>query len=453
MKLFIKVILFCAGFWALCFLIAFFARDDYLNHARLTMKDFYQQDKVDYVFVGASHVAHSIHCDTLDALVGGGTKSFCLGTHAQTNEGTLAVTREALDNYKIKCVFVDCDIGGLYNGGEETPLSEWKPSIEQYLVYHYIRGIKNKLIYMTESLPPAYYLNELLPIGKMHILDVDPRYIIKNTKAKLSGDYYKVSNIMLNKWDQYGGKGTILCDNEAVPLFGQTEEYGGGKQGELFLSKNWIKNIDKIVALCKARGVKVVFYSLPCTDYWIKKINIPDSYDECNRELYNFSKKSGCDYYNFNLCKKEYLSLDDTCFYNDSHMNTKGIMAFTNAFAAFLTTDDKNAMFYSSYDEKLSLQESAVLGLQYDKRDNKSLRLFPIINYGSKDLVTLKAFAKTGDKKAIECKVKRCDYDEAGEYSFLIDYPRRTQGVMEVTTFYDGKQCAVIKYEYSAMLE
>ena len=75
-------------------------------------------------------------------------------------------------------------------------------------------------------------------------------------------------------------------------------------------------------------------------------------YDEYIEQINELLEPYDVDFYDFNLCKKEFF-FDDTCFMDDHHLNKKGAEKFSVIFSQFFTGEiDKEELFYQSINEK-----------------------------------------------------------------------------------------------------
>ena len=111
------------------------------------------------------------------------------------------------------------------------------------------------------------------------------------------------------------------------------------------LGENAMSYLEKMVDLCRARGVKLVLVKAP--------IEYPHWYDEWDKQIVDFSEKNGVDYINF-IPLKEEIGLDMSTDTYDAglHLNVYGAEKLADYFGAWLTghadlTDFRN-------DEKIS---------------------------------------------------------------------------------------------------
>ena len=106
-KIPLKIAVFIAVFFFLSLITATILRDDADAYSRILMHELYNQERIDVVYCGASHVSHGIVADVADEM--SGMKNFSLGTAAQSIDGTYAILRQAVKLYDIKKVFLELD--------------------------------------------------------------------------------------------------------------------------------------------------------------------------------------------------------------------------------------------------------------------------------------------------------------------------------------------------------
>ena len=69
-KIAFKVLLFIVFFFILSFFTAFILKDDTTSYSRVLSHEFYNQENIDILFCGASHVSHGMNPKIADAAFG-----------------------------------------------------------------------------------------------------------------------------------------------------------------------------------------------------------------------------------------------------------------------------------------------------------------------------------------------------------------------------------------------
>lgn len=103
----LKIVAFTALFFLLTIPVAFILKDDINSYARVLFHEFYNQNKIDYLICGASHVSHGVEANI--ASNDFGKNVFNSGTPSQKIDGTYAILRQAIKLYKIEKVFLELD--------------------------------------------------------------------------------------------------------------------------------------------------------------------------------------------------------------------------------------------------------------------------------------------------------------------------------------------------------
>lgn len=111
--------------------------------------------------------------------------------------------------------------------------------------------------------------------------------------------------------------------------------------------------LEKVVELCRQDGRQVFLITPPQT----KCYNcIYDNLDFFQEWFTAFAEEKGVPYYNFNLAKNKLdLLPDDTCYYDETHLNAAGGEIFTGMLTNILNRHeqgrDNSSCFYNSYEE------------------------------------------------------------------------------------------------------
>ena len=78
----------------------------------------------------------------------------------------------------------------------------------------------------------------------------------------------------------------------------------------------------KIIDFCKKNEIELTLFTSPITDCELHNF---ENYDIWGNQIRNLATENGINYYDFNLCKTEYLDLSDEHYWRDNnHLNTWG---------------------------------------------------------------------------------------------------------------------------------
>ena len=423
---FLKVSFFIIIFFIICNILSFFLRNDRNKYARLVMQDFYDQENIDFLLCGASHVAHGINPQLAKEYFSGNV--FCSGTSAQKMPATYAVLKEAINKYKLKKVFVDLDFGMAI--GQQIKFFDKKPSVDIYLVSTYL---KNKLIkyeYLLKATTPKYYLNSILPIGVDKQIELNPITIVKNLKSKTTGEYYDYNYEAINASYVRGG---VIMETESIK---DGSFYASSKNITTItnnLNEDWKNAIKKIISICEENNIPLIFYSTPISDFFL---NASGNYDIYISNVRQFLREYGYQFYDFSLCKEEYLTLSDYNFYDNNHLNKTGIEKFTPVFCKFFTGKiDQKDLFYDSYSEKIQNQKSCVYGLVIDKENENSIKIQPMVNSTNQEDICFDIFE-------INKKGENQIYKKTNNTT--ISYPKSTKKLKIISYYKTEKQTECI---------
>lgn len=417
-----KLFLFCLGFYLFCSVIAFLLKDDANSYSRVLKHEFYNQNKIDILCCGASHVSHGL--DTRIADVEFGKNVFNAGTPAQQIDGTVAILEEAVSRYKIEKVFLEMDYGIITS----PPAKYRTDSTADYIVLDFLRNPKIKLAYLKSISNSKNVIHSILPIGKNKLMTLNPRKIFGKIKAILTGTYFKYEYKASDS--AYAGKGCVL-DDEAV-LQGSLYE---AEFEEPFkptdVCEENLESLNKIVKICRENGIELVFYSMPVTHFYLQ---LHQNYDEYISFLKNYAESNGFKYYDFNLCRENVLSLCDSDFSDDNHLNKLGVEKYSRAFCDFFTRKYSELdFFYNSYAEKLSTIDKKLFGLVLkESEDKKSVEIIPLSN-ADLEKITYDIYFENGESLRLSGNAK-------------FDYPSVGYGVFRIFGYVDGiLNCSVEK--------
>ena len=93
-------------------------------------------------------------------------------------------------------------------------------------------------------------------------------------------------------------------------------------------------------------------------------MTVSGDYDLYHSFVKSFLASYGYVFYDFSLCKPEYLNLKDSDYYDYNHLNKDGIEKFTCIFSDFLADKiTSEQLFFSSYKEKKENQKPSIYGI------------------------------------------------------------------------------------------
>lgn len=338
MKKFIKkVLVFIIFLFGILKFINFIMYDDIHSYTRLMFKEMYEYNgNIDIVFLGSSHVYRSYDTEITDKIFKKNT--FNAGSSSQLLNGSYYVLKEILRNNNLKTVYLDTYV-------KIDSKAENSAGIESYILTDYMKNGWNKYKYLWEIDGIDAIVSDLFPV--MH----SKTYSIKNIKIKLEGEYKKGNySYVTYPNEEYRGNGFVYSfENKKEPI----SDYEINK--EKTLSDFSYENLCKIVALCKKNNINLVLVSSPMPDEMLSKVK---NYQVYIDYLKDFAIKNDIEYHNYNLCKKEYMVMDENDYKDDNHLNGIGAEKFSEKMSnieKMLDYGEKTYedIFYDTYEEKL----------------------------------------------------------------------------------------------------
>ena len=106
-KLAAKIIVFITLFFLMSCALSLLLKDDLNSYSRTLTHEFYNQENIDILICGASHVSHGIDSRIADKEFNFNT--FNAGTPSQGINGTYAIIQQAIKSYKISKIYLECD--------------------------------------------------------------------------------------------------------------------------------------------------------------------------------------------------------------------------------------------------------------------------------------------------------------------------------------------------------
>ena len=284
-KLPLKIVSFAVIFYVISIVLAFCLRDDSESYGRVLLHELYEQKNIDILYCGSSHVSHGIVAQTADEITG--KNNFSTGTAAQSIQGTYAILQQAAKLYNIEKVFLEME----FAISTQTPPSRRKGFKADYLVANGIKDLAIKLELLASISAPKYYLNHFLPIGKDKYLTLNPKSLAYRAKSMLTGDYFRY--VYESDDDVYAGKGCLL-DHRVVKNGTFSETAHESPINLAAISAEYQATVDKIIALCKEKNIELIFYSMPCTNFYLGE---KGNYDEYHDFIADFVGARGYEFY------------------------------------------------------------------------------------------------------------------------------------------------------------
>lgn len=363
--------------------------DDVYSYTRVMLHEMYKQDSnIDTLFLGSSHCYHSLNTKITDEIFKQNT--FNAGSSAQYLDGTYYLLKEAEKTNNIQQVFIE-----LYYGQQGLVTKERSNLISTYLISDYMKPSLNRVAYLLQASNTELYVNSFILPRRNSKKIFDMQYMTSILQQK-STEAYKNYEYIVWENEQYEGKGYVNTKTQ-VDLGSYVHDGGFAQIKEM--SEDDINNLNKIIEFCEQKDIKVTFFSSPMSDYRLVSL---ENYDDFVNQMNNFFSSKGLEYYDFNLCKREYLDLKETDFMDDNHLNGTGADKFSKVFSLFFNGAwKKNELFYNTYKEKIEVDQDIVYGIILDSLESpKTFSIRPITSDAMKLKYTISK--KSNSNETIE---------------------------------------------------
>lgn len=371
LKIMIKIIIFCGIYFFAQAAVKYALVDDTNTISRIMLYDLYnEQENIDVLFCGASHCQLGIDPSVMDQ--GLQKNTFNAGSSSQGLETSLAMIKEAERYHDLEQVYIDLDYSIVLR---DTPNLE---SI--YIISDYMKPSLRKVDYLLNATSFEYYVNSFMPLHKGRGYLKSPDKIIDNLEAKSSAGYRSYTD----RDASYAGKGHIASTTvvEEGSLWSKEEI----AEKDFTIPEMQKEYLREIILFCKKNDIKLTFVSVPTTDFHLAFI---PNYDEYISEINSFLSEYDVEYYDFNLCNQNVLTLNQDSLYNDdNHLNTDGAKHFSKVFADFFSGRiSEEELFYDSYAQKMANSEPRVLGLQIKQKNTVateeplSIHIMPVVSH------------------------------------------------------------------------
>ena len=257
----------------------------------------------------------------------------------------------------------------------------------------------------------------------MQIVEGIPEYLYHYTSLK------SAKLILMNKTLRLT---SLECmDDKTEAITGE-----GRNLGKFIFSSCWSENRDSIPQWSmygdSSRGVCIKLRSFP----------FKNNYDDYVTEISEYLKENGYDYYDFNLCKPEYLNLNESDYIDDNHLNKLGADKVTNLICKIINEQvDIEDIFELSYNVKISKQVPKVYGVQVfttTNEENTIYEIAPVANAEEEFYYTINDSGANGEVKLIQ----EMDTNNI----FII--PNSEKGVILIDVWVNGEITNSVKVPY-----
>lgn len=364
-----RIVLFAMVSAAIASVMNYLYVDDTDEFSRAMLYELYsEQENIDRLYLGSSHVFCGIDPFVLDRV--NGENNFNLATGNQQLITSYYLLREVDKKHDIGHVYLDlyylCITQGMGN------FHDYHMIPHSWNVLNQMKPSFNKLSYILNLSEPKYYYLSFLPFAryKEQLFQLDYVQDILEKKAAQTWkehEYYHIRKMEDQKFVmKNAGKGFV--SNFGVP---ETGGFYDIEQGiplpENPITEESLEYLEKIVDYCREKEIALTWIVCPVSDFQMMGNG---AYDNFGKQINSLAVQYNVPYYDFNLCKKEYLDLSSNQYWADKgHLNSMGAEVFTEFLGRFLQAEEQEertyaACFHDSYQEKMAAAPEEIFGLE-----------------------------------------------------------------------------------------
>ena len=330
--------------------------DDLDDEVRYAMHELYEQEEIETLFLGSSHVLCGYDPRILDEISGENT--YLAATPVQKVDGSYYLLKEALKNNQIKKVYLDM----FYLQYRDIPAE--RGSIQMQWIYCITDNMKNnwnRIEFLLNASDCENYIEGFLPSARYGNYLLDRKRIERVIKSKRSSEYINYENVpsafYKGAYVIPGGVGNpeMIADLDNLEV------------AESIISEYSLKYLNKIVELCKEEEIELVLVTTPFTDFSVQALG---NYNTFYAYMKEYAKTNAIEYCDFNLCRPELLVMEKDDFVDYHHLSGKGAVKYSTVFAEMMASYDKmerQELFYDSVQEKMDDLSPRTMGILLEK--------------------------------------------------------------------------------------
>ncbi len=330
--------------------------DDLDDEVRYAMHELYEQEEIETLFLGSSHVFCGYDPRILDEISGENT--YLAATPVQKVDGSYYLLKEALKNNQIKKVYLDM----FYLQYRDIPAE--RGSIQMQWIYCITDNMKNnwnRIEFLLNASDCENYIEGFLPAARYGNYLLDRKRIERVIKSKRSSEYINYENVpsafYKGAYVIPGGVGNpeMIADLDNLEV------------AENIISEYSLKYLNKIVELCKEEEIELVLVTTPFTDFYVQALG---NYNTFYAYMKEYAKTNAIEYCDFNLCRPELLVMEKDDFVDYHHLSGKGAVKYSTVFAEMMASYDKmerQELFYDSVQEKMDDLSPRTMGILLEK--------------------------------------------------------------------------------------
>lgn len=338
--------------------IRYTVNDDTTSYTRVMMHEFYSQENIDVLFCGASLCYRSFDTDILDNELG--LNTFNSGSSSQNIDTTYYIIKEAIDTYQIKKVVLE--ISPIMAMAMNIDARDSSEMTEVYAISDYMKWSLNKIQMLLKSSPSDLYINNFLVARRNWRKISDLNYVSNLLTVKKTSAYKEYQyDLLQHESEWYAGKGYVASNNQ-VSEGSFNDSYGKKELNVKQINDDWFLYLNKIINHCKKNKVDLILICAPLSEYLLSCYG--ERYDEYHNMILEIADDAHIEFWDFCLCKEQYLQLGCSSYGDSAHLNMYGASTFSKLVAKILCREQPvDELFYESSQQKLQESSPTVLGL------------------------------------------------------------------------------------------
>ncbi len=189
-----------------------------------------------------------------------------------------------------------------------------------------------------------------------------------------------------------------------------------GTYDETLLSEKSRQYLDRIVKLCRDKGISLFLVTPPVST--MMQLNI-GNYEEANKYYKDYAAQNGVSYHNLNMLRDRDEIFNDSLFYHEGHLCEPGAAAASHIYAGIIRDElagiDTSGRFYSSMDEmKADISRIVAAGAEITLEGN-TLKVTDLRYTAGNDVDITFEILVSSDNKTYESKAIVTPPDDTAE--------------------------------------
>jgi len=337
--------------------------DDAEDEVRYAMHELYEQENIETLFLGSSHVMCGYIPQILEE--GLGENIWLATTPVQKIDGSYHLLKEVLKTNDVKKVYLDM----YYRQYRDVPEERAEEALKYiWCITDYMKPSWNKLEFLLNASSKDWYINSFFAPSRFGNYLLDLKRFERVVKSKRSDQYLNnqgPENFYRGTTTVAGGAG----NPKMTELIGR---YDLARIEDNIISDYSLQCLNRLVDLCEEKNIELVLVTTPFTYFHLAGM---EDYTTFYEYVKQYAEDKGIEYLDFNLCKNEMLPLVDEDFLDIHHLSGKGAEKYSKVFVDAMMNYDKKereTFFYNNVDEKIADLPPQTFGIVYEPIDEAS---------------------------------------------------------------------------------